>query len=349
MSEVKSGQFPLNQLVEMAEYPVPKARRRTYEIQPNAPKKFGLKSILDPQYSIFLDRSYVVATAKTIELKRRQLAKRLRLLNRVVFVLLLLVCVFFVLEEESRYLYVICKGVNSYQIPTYPSNVCNFTALPHEPQHALAYSPILAFQCLLTLCTISAAFTTVYLELVLFRLRKLHGKLASNVSFVESRRWRGMLFRFVFMIVHIPPGVNGLFTVEDLYDDKVPYSYRMLNAIAFAKFFLYIFRFFVLSGGRGGTDEAYVITTAHSLKQTKYFGMKVFFGTGPITNVGVSFLFVASVMAYLICIFERPGKNHSSYADNVLNSNHMCVPSAFLQCIFVTFCTCTPSPGGTFG
>ena len=338
MAQFKSGQVPLNQLVEMAEFPVPHARRRTYEYDPSAPKKFGLKAILDPQYSIHLDGSYVVATTKTIELKRRQLAKRLRLLNRVVFVLLMLACVFFTLEEESRYLYVTCKGVDSWNLPTYPSNVCNFTALPHEPEHALAYGPILAFQVLQTLCTVAAAGLTLYLEFVLFRLRKLQGKLLSNLSFMESRRWRGSLFRFVCMIAHVPPGVNGLFNVQDLFDDEVTYSYRMINAVVFVRFFLYLFRFFVLSGGRGGTDEAYLITKTHSLKQTKFFGMKVFFGTGPITNVGVSFLFVASVMAYLISIFERPGKNHSSYADSVLNSNHMyALPCPDHQCFFVTF------------
>ena len=96
MAQFKSGQVPLlNQLVEMAEFPVPHARRRTYEYDPSAPKKLGLKAILDPQYSIYLDGSYVVATTKTIELKRRQVAKRLRLLNRVVFVLLVLACVFY--------------------------------------------------------------------------------------------------------------------------------------------------------------------------------------------------------------------------------------------------------------
>jgi hypothetical protein len=138
----------------------------------------------------------------------------------------------------------------------------------------------------------------LYLEFVLFRLRKLQGKLLSNLSFIESRRWRGSLFRFVCMIAHVPPGVNGLFTVQDLFDDEVTYSYRMINVL--------------YSPGFSCTFFAFLSCQA------------------------VSFLCVASVMAYLISIFERPGKNHSSYSDSVLNSDHLYALPLTTSVFFVT-------------
>ncbi len=92
--------------------------------------------------------------------------------------------------------------------------------------------------------------------------------------------------------------------MEDLYDDVVLYSVRIWNVVIFAKLCFYFLRWWYIQTTHAATEDGQEATAMTSC--TPLFGLKRYFATGPVANVGAAFLIVCTTMSYIIMILERP-------------------------------------------